>query len=103
MAGAAEVRSRSRTVSRSARPTQLGPAYSMRNLGQAEESVRLLTEELRTGKDELSGAVQAFLALALVDVGREREAVAVSLTELSAYLPRYNRSLARYAEALLPQ
>ena len=32
-----------------------------------------------------------------VDVGREREAVAVSLTALSQYLPRYNRSLARYA------
>ncbi len=43
---------------------------------------------------------RAFLALALVDVGREREAVAESLTALSKYLPRYNRSLARYAEAL---
>ena len=47
------------------------------------------------------GAVKAFLALALTDLGREREAVAMSLTALSQYLPRYNRSLARYAEALL--
>ena len=51
-------------------------------------------------RDELDGAVRAFLALALVDLGREREAVAVSLTALSHYLPRYNRSLARYAGAL---
>ena len=40
------------------------------------------------------------MALALVDLGREREAVAVCLTALSFYLPRYNRSLARYAEHL---
>jgi Tetratrico peptide repeat len=35
-----------------------------------------------------------------IDVGREREAVAVSLTALSRYLTRYNRSLARYARQL---
>jgi hypothetical protein len=45
--------------------------------------------------------VHGFLALALVDVGREREAVSVALTALSEYLPRYNRSLARYARALV--
>jgi hypothetical protein len=45
--------------------------------------------------------VRAFLALALVDLGREREAVAISLEALSRYLPRYNRSLARSASALL--
>jgi len=42
----------------------------------------------------------ATLALALVDLGREREAVALALTALSHYLPRYNRSLARYAQQL---
>jgi hypothetical protein len=76
-------------------------ASSLRNLGKAEESVRLLTAELAGADDHLSGAVRAFLALALVDVGREREAVAVALTALSGYLPRYNRSTARYAEDLL--
>jgi hypothetical protein len=40
--------------------------------------------------------------LALVDLGREREAVAVALTALSEYLPRYNRSVAGYAQQLTP-
>ena len=75
-------------------------ASSLRSLGHADQAVALLSAELEAGSDELDGAVQAFLALALVDVGREREAVATSLTALAAYLPRYNRSLARYARAL---
>ncbi|HKX40281.1 MAG TPA: tetratricopeptide repeat protein [Burkholderiaceae bacterium] len=76
-------------------------ASSLRNLGDAKQAASLLTEELRAGApDELDGAVRAFLALALVDLGREREAVAVGLEALSHYLPRYNRSLARYAGAL---
>jgi hypothetical protein len=73
---------------------------SLRNVGRAAEAVDLLAAELETTTDELDGAVRAFLALALVDVGREREAVAVSLAALARYLPRYNRSLARYAEDL---
>ena len=72
-------------------------ASSLRNLGDAAESADLLFAELHAPADELDGAVRAFLALALVDLGREREAVAVSLFALSKYLPRYNRSLARYA------
>jgi tetratricopeptide (TPR) repeat protein len=76
-------------------------ASSLRNLGDAPEAVRLLTAELEQPSDELDGAVRAFLALALVEVGREREAVAHSLTALSKYLPRYNQSLARYAQALV--
>ena len=44
--------------------------------------------------------MRAFLALALVDLGREREAVGVSLAALSRYLPRYNQSLARYANEI---
>lgn len=77
-------------------------ASSLRNLGQAEEAAELLTEELRAPSDELDGAVRAFLALALVNLGREREAVALSLAALSRYLPRYNRSLAAYAQDLAP-
>jgi hypothetical protein len=49
---------------------------------------------------EFDGAVLAFLALALADLHREREALSASLTALAHYLPRYNRSLARYALAL---
>jgi hypothetical protein len=50
--------------------------------------------------DHLDGAVRTFVALALADVGRECEAVAVALAARSEYLPRYNRSVARYARQL---
>jgi tetratricopeptide (TPR) repeat protein len=72
-------------------------ASSLRNLGNPQEAVDLLSAEVHAASDELDGAVCAFLALALADLGREREALAASLTALSRYLPRYNRSLARYA------
>ncbi|MFC5474936.1 tetratricopeptide repeat protein [Paraherbaspirillum soli] len=75
-------------------------ASSLRNLGNPLRAAELLTVELETANDDLDGAVRAFLALALVDLGREREAVAISLEALSRYLPRYNRSLARYARHL---
>ena len=78
-------------------------ASSLRNLGNPQAAVVLLTAELQACTDELDGAVGAFLALALVDLGREREAVAVGLTALSRYLPRYKRSLARYANALVAE
>ncbi|MEP7156535.1 MAG: tetratricopeptide repeat protein [Betaproteobacteria bacterium] len=73
---------------------------SLRNLGEAATAVKLLTAELDAPSDELDGAVRAVLALALVSAGREREAVAHCLMALSKYLPRYNRSMARYAQAL---
>ncbi len=72
-------------------------ASSLRNLGQPEASVALLTAELDAGSDHLDDAVRAFLALALVDTGREREAVSLALTALAPHLPRYQRSLANYA------
>jgi tetratricopeptide (TPR) repeat protein len=74
---------------------------SLRNLGRAQEAATLLAAELELGDDALSGAVRAFLAFALVDLGREREAASLALAALAEYLPRYNRSVARYAEALL--
>jgi hypothetical protein len=72
----------------------------LRNLGKPQEAVELLSAEMGIASDELDGAVDAFLALALADLGREREALAISLTALSRYLPRYNRSLARYASEI---
>jgi Tetratrico peptide repeat len=75
-------------------------ASSLRNLGHPEEAAVLLAAEISAASDELDGAVRAFLALALADLGREREALCHSLTALSTYLPRYNRSLARYAAEL---
>jgi hypothetical protein len=75
-------------------------ASSMRNLGNAQEAADLLAAEAEGTSDELDGAVQAFLALALADLRREREALAISLTALSRYLPQYKRSLARYASEI---
>jgi len=76
-------------------------ASSLRNLGKPHDAFTLLTAEVDAASDGLDGAVATFLALALVDLGREREAVAVALTALSKYLPRYNRSVARYAQQLM--
>jgi tetratricopeptide (TPR) repeat protein len=76
-------------------------ASSLRNLGQPQESVTLLTTELAAGSDHLDDAVRAFLALALVDTGRAREATALALEALARHLPRYQRSLANYARHLV--
>ncbi len=75
-------------------------ASSLRNLGDPEQAVALLSAELDAAHDPLDGAVRAFLALALADLGREREGLTLALRALSEYLPRYNRSLAHYAEEL---
>jgi hypothetical protein len=74
---------------------------SLRNMGEAEESVRLLTAERDRATDSLDDAVSAFLALALVDSGREREAVSLALGALAPHLPRYQRSLGNYARDLV--
>ena len=75
---------------------------SLRNIGMSEQALSLLeTESLQPG-DELSSAVAAFRALALSDLGREREALGHALSALSTHLPRYNASLGRYAAELLP-
>ena len=75
-------------------------ASSLRNLGQATESIALLKAEREAGSDALDDAVVAFLALALNDVGHGREALALALGALAAHLPRYQRSLGNYAAAL---
>ncbi|MBF9133590.1 tetratricopeptide repeat protein [Plantactinospora sp. S1510] len=76
-------------------------ASSLRNLGQPEQSVALLTTELDAGSDHLDDAVRAFLALALTDVGREREAASLALATLAPHLSRYQRSLVNYAGLLI--
>ena len=75
-------------------------ASSLRNLGEVSESVALLRAERDRPSDELDDAVAAFLALALVDAGREREATALALEALAPHLPRYQRSLANYAREI---
>ena len=76
-------------------------ASSLRNVGQAEESVALLRAEREQPSDELDDAVAATLALALADTGREREAVSVAVAALAPHLPRYQRSMANYARLLV--
>src|SRR5581483_1910470 len=76
-------------------------ASSLRNLGHVAESLELLTAEVAKPSDRLDDAVSAFLALALADSGREREAVAVALAALAPHLARYQRSLGDYAQALV--
>lgn len=76
-------------------------ASSLRNLGRSEESVELLRAELEAGSDHLDDAVKAVLALALTDVGREREAVSIAVGALAPHLPRYQRSMANYARLLV--
>lgn len=76
-------------------------ASSLRNLGRSDESVTLLRAERDAGTDELDDAVRGFLALALVDVGREREAASIAIAALAPHLPRYQRSMAAYARALV--
>jgi hypothetical protein len=80
-------------------------ASSLRNLGAPSESVELLSAELAAAVDPeaaaLQDAVRAFLALALVEVGREREAASLALEALAPHLPRYQRSLGAYARALV--
>jgi hypothetical protein len=75
-------------------------AATLRTLGESEESVALLTAERERASDELDADVSAFLALALVDVGREREATALALSQLSRHLTRYGKSLENYAKEL---
>ncbi|MCU1679594.1 MAG: hypothetical protein JWQ81_333 [Amycolatopsis sp.] len=74
---------------------------SLRNVGRAQESVELLTAELAATSDDLDDAVRATLALALTDVGREREAVSIAVGALAKHLPRYQRSMANYARLLV--
>ncbi|MEU9289425.1 tetratricopeptide repeat protein [Streptomyces sp. NPDC048275] len=83
------------------RRTKIQLASSLRNLGQAEEGVKLLTPELDAASDELDDAVRACLALCLADLGREREGLSLVIGALAPHLPRYQRSMARYARLLV--
>lgn len=83
------------------RRTVIQMASSRRNLGDSLGAYETLTAEAQADSDELNAAVATFRALALADLGREREGLSLALSALATYLPRYNRSVARYAEALL--
>ncbi|MFI1680394.1 tetratricopeptide repeat protein [Streptomyces sp. NPDC020607] len=76
-------------------------ASSLRNVGRAEEGAALLTAELEKGPGELEDALRACLALCYASLGREREGLALVLEALAPHLPRYQRSMANYARALV--
>jgi hypothetical protein len=76
-------------------------ASTLRNLGKADEGIALLTAERARCSDELDDAVIATLALCLTEVGRAREAAGLAIGALARHLPRYNRSMANYAKALI--
>jgi hypothetical protein len=76
-------------------------ASSLRNMGRAEEGVALLEPELTAPSDELDDAVRGCLALCLSSLGRDREGLSLVLGALAPHLPRYQRSMARYALALV--
>jgi tetratricopeptide (TPR) repeat protein len=74
------------------------------NLGRARESVDILRDEIAAGaRDGLADVRIAFLARALVDVGRSEEAVSEAPTALARHLPEYDRAVAHYATELLMQ
>ncbi|TDD93846.1 tetratricopeptide repeat protein [Actinomadura rubrisoli] len=75
-------------------------ASTLRTLGDPTTSADMLLAERSNGSDDLDDAVIAFLALALVDLGREREAAALALGALVRHLPSYTRSLTAYIEAM---
>lgn len=73
-------------------------ASSLRSLGEPQRAADALETELREQPDdELSAALRGFLALTWIDLGREREAAALAIGALAPLLPRYQRSLGRYA------
>ena len=81
---------------------------SLRNIGQVNQAVTLLEAERAIDPATLDGetrglsdAISAMLALCLADSGREREAVSLAVSALAPHLPRYQRSVANYAQLLL--
>jgi len=84
-----------------ARRAKIQLSSSLRNTGHPEEGVALLTPELDAPSDELDDAVRATLALCLSALGRDREGLSLVLGALARHLPRYQRSMANYARALV--
>ena len=76
-------------------------ASSMRNTGQAQPALELLAAERDKGSDHLDDALDCVIALCLASLGREREGLSTVIVALAKHLPRYNRSMANYAQALL--
>ncbi|HEY1486347.1 MAG TPA: tetratricopeptide repeat protein [Micromonosporaceae bacterium] len=81
---------------------------SLRNIGEVAAAIGWLEAEraidpatLDEATRSLGDAISATLALCLADAGREREAVSIAVGALAPHLPRYQRSMANYARALV--
>jgi len=72
-------------------------ASTLRNLGQMDEAIELLSVP---AEGDLEPARKAFLALALHSAGRPDEALREAIEGIVPSLTRYQRSLAAYAAAL---
>jgi tetratricopeptide (TPR) repeat protein len=74
-------------------------ASSLRNVGDARAAIDLLEA---CAPDTVTGsAAQAFLALALHDIGRHEAALRVALRALAPTLPLYGRAVTAYADDLI--
>jgi tetratricopeptide (TPR) repeat protein len=73
-------------------------ASTLRNTGESAEAVSILESMPDAGIDE--GARQAFLALALHDEGRNKDALRTALLALIPTLDGYRRALTGYATEL---
>jgi tetratricopeptide (TPR) repeat protein len=77
-------------------------ASTIRNLGRPDESLVLLRAEFADHPDHpYADAATAFAALALASLGQPTEALSATLNALAKHLPRYQRSVRGYADALL--
>lgn len=73
-------------------------ASTLRNLGQFDEAIAILES---VGHTEVTGdAHLAFLALTHFSAGRPEHAARIAVAALAGTLPRYSRSVARYAASL---
>ncbi|MEL4318585.1 tetratricopeptide repeat protein [Leifsonia sp. YIM 134122] len=76
-------------------------ASTLRNLGEVEESIRMLeAERVQHPESPLDDAAAAFLALALVTRGDAERAASVALSALAPHLQLYTRSVHAYAAEL---
>lgn len=76
-------------------------ASTIRNLGKIDEARELLRAEYeREPHGPLHDAAAAFYALALVSAGEAERAASIALETLAPHLPRYTRSVTRYAREI---
>ncbi|MCK1813152.1 tetratricopeptide repeat protein [Streptomyces sp. XM4011] len=77
-------------------------ASTLRNLGRAQEGADLLTAERAAAGagGPLVDEISAFTALALLDLGRDRDAALLALRALTPHLSRYRASVTGYLDVL---